>query len=116
MIHRLLGDMAKAMHRNMIPDPGDAGTLAPRTWGICPLVSATAETRTLADPAYAGQLLLMYLKTDGGDITMTASSGVNPTGNTTITWDTAGECLLLMAVESGSSLVWRIVGGTATPS
>ena len=42
-----------------------------------------------------------------GDITVTNSTGLNVTGNNTITFDTAGEMIMLMAIRSGADLVWR---------
>lgn len=111
MRHRILIDMAEAMNKP-IPDPGDAGTLAPTRWGVVPFVSATAETRTLSNPAFAGQLLYLYMKTDNGDITLTVTDGYNMDGDTSFTFDDAGDSLLLMAVEVGADLRWRVVGGS----
>lgn len=112
MIHRILGDMAKAMKRRLIPDPGDANSFAPTAWGCCALVSAGAETRTLSNPAYLGQLLQLYFKTDGGTITLTVTDGYNADDDTSFTFDDAGDMLVLMAVEVGANLRWRVIGGS----
>lgn len=88
-------------------DPGDAKAIPVGLSGVCELVSAEAETRTLARPSYLGQWMILSLKTDGGNITLTCATTVNVTGNTIITFDTAGEMIQLLAVRSGSDLVWR---------
>lgn len=72
------------------------------------LVTAGAETRTLARPKIEGQLLQLNLKTDGGDCVITVTGGVNQTGNNTMTFADAGDMLLLIAGCSGSNLVWRV--------
>ena len=102
-------DILNAGLANAIADPGDAGAIAVTRSGTCPLVTAGAETRTLADPSFAGQQVSLGLKTDGGDCVVTVASGVNVTGNNTLTFDTAGEHILLAAIEVGAALTWRVV-------
>jgi len=92
-----------------VADPGDAGAIPVTSSGTCPIVTAAAETRTLAAPAYAGQVLVLALKTDGGDCVITAAAAVNQTGNNTITLNDAGDTIVLVGVESGASKVWRVV-------
>lgn len=74
-----------------IPDPGNAGTFDVSRSGYCELTSAAAETRTLPDPTFRGQILDLVFITDGGDCVVTASSPVNQTGNNTITFTDVGE-------------------------
>ena len=92
-----------------IADPGNAGAIPVTNAGTCPIVTAGAETRTLAAPTYAGQVLVLALKTDGGDCVITASAGINQTGNNTITMGDAGDTLVLAGVEVGAAKVWRVV-------
>jgi len=94
---------------DIITDPGDAGAIPVVTSGSVGLVSAGAETRTLAIPTFAGQMLSLGMTTDGGDIVITAAVGVNQTGNTSLTFADAGDHLLLMGVYEAAALVWRIV-------
>ena len=94
----------------IVKDPGDAGAIpVPSGNGYCNLVTGGAETRTLAAPKVEGQLLQFNFKTDGGDCVITASAGINQTGNNTLTFADAGDHLLLQGARSGSSLVWRVV-------
>lgn len=102
-------DTVNAGLGNAIADPGDAGAIAVTRSGTCPLVTAAAETRTLAIPENAGDLLNLSFKTDGGDCVITVASGVNQTGNNTLTFADAGDQLLLAAIENGAALAWRIV-------
>lgn len=93
---------------NAITDPGNAGAIPVTRTGRVALVSAGAETRTIAAPSFAGQELLLYMKTDGGDITVTVATTVNEAGNNTIVFDNTGEACRLVAVEEGANLRWRL--------
>lgn len=90
-----------------ITDPGNAGAIPVTKSGYCALVSAGAETRTLAAPSFIGQHIVLYFKTDGGDCVVTCSTTINETGNNTITFDNTGEAISLFAVEEGANLRWR---------
>lgn len=90
-----------------IVDPGDAGAFQVDKCGVCNIITAGAETRTLGRPTNAGQWLLLCMDTDGGDAVVTVTGGVNQTGNTTITFADAGECILLFGVKVGGTLRWQ---------
>jgi len=92
-----------------ITDPGDAGEIPVTDSGHCDLVTAAAETRTLAAPTYAGQMLLLSLKTDGGDCVITCATMVNQTGNNTITLGDAGDAVLLVGKVNASNKRWSVV-------
>ena len=92
-----------------LTDPGDAGAIPVTDSGHCDLVTAGAETRTLAAPTYLGQMLLLSLKTDGGDCVITCATTINQTGNNTITLDDAGDAILLVAKAKGADLRWSVV-------
>lgn len=92
-----------------LTDPGAAGAIPVTDSGYCPLVTAAAEARSLAAPTYAGQMLLLEMKTDGGDCTLTCATGLNQAGNTQAVFDDAGDTLLLVAVYVGANLRWRVV-------
>ena len=63
---------------SVIADPGNAGAITVTESGHCPIVTTGAETRTLAAPSYAGQLLSLAMKTDGGDCVVTLRHGYQP--------------------------------------
>lgn len=92
-----------------IADPGNAGAIPVTASGRVAIVTAGAETRTLAVPTIVGQRLLLYMKTDGGDAVITSAAAFNQTGNNTITMNDAGDSLELVAIESGANLRWRVV-------
>ena len=92
-----------------ISDPGDAGAIDVQRGGYVNLVTGGAETRTLAAPMWVGQLLQLNLITDGGDCVITASAGINQTGNTSLTFADAGDHLKLEGAQTGSTLVWRVI-------
>ena len=92
-----------------ITDPGNAGAIPITDSGHVDLVTAAAETRTLAAPTYVGQLLLLSLKTDGGDCVVTCATTVNQTENNTITLGDAGDAILLVAKANGANKRWSVV-------
>lgn len=102
-------------------DPGASGAIPVGLSGVCELVSAGAETRTLGAPSYLGQWLILSFKTDGGNCVVTCATTLNVNADTIITFDTAGEMIELRAIRSGSDLRWRAMsnlpeGDTATLS
>jgi predicted RecA/RadA family phage recombinase len=91
-----------------ISDPGASGAIPVTDSGNVAIVTAGAETRTLAAPSKDGQELLIFMKTDGGDCVITASAGINQTGNNTITLNDAGDTIRLVGIHVGGSLRWRV--------
>jgi len=92
----------------LIADPGNAGAIPVTDTGHCEIVTAGAETRTLAAPTYLGQMLLLSMKTDGGDAVIAVATGINQTGNNRITMNDAADSILLVAVASGTNIRWRV--------
>lgn len=112
--HRIASDMFQAAPET--PDPGASGTIIPvKSYSICPLVSAAAETRTLARPTKTGTILVLQHRTDGGDITLTVTGGYNENGATTMTFSDAGQMISLIAMSDASgTLYWRTMAGFPT--
>lgn len=95
-------------------DPGASGTITvDRSPMRIELVSATTETRTLDRPTRSGLELLLFMKTDGGDITLTVTGGYNEDGDTTFTFDDAGEFAKFSSCYDGSSYFWRLTSSHA---
>jgi len=92
-----------------IDDPGNAKPLPANKTGTVELVSTGAETRTLAVPAGIGLRLSLVMKTDGGDIVVTVASAFNAAADTTLTFNTAGDFVVLESVQVGSAMAWRLV-------
>jgi len=92
-----------------IVDPGDGEYIAVTNSGSCPLVSEGAETRKVADPTFAGQILNLCFKTDGGAITITADSPINQTGNNMMLFEDVGDCLTLIGSDDGADIEWRVL-------
>jgi hypothetical protein len=88
-------------------DPGNAGTIVPdRNPSYVPLVSAASETRTLGRPTKRGIFLTLAMETDGGDIVLTVTGGINEDGDTTFTFSDAGQHLSLVSIKNGSNFQW----------
>lgn len=92
-------------------DPGDGEALVfTHQFQIIELRTAGPETRTLPDPTEAGIDGTLVFHTDGGDCVVTAASGVDVAGNTTFTFDTAGQWAKFRSIETSAGLRWRCVG------
>ena len=91
-----------------IADPGNAGAIPVTNSGNVQIVTGGAETRTLAVPTFAGQQLLLTMKTDGGDCVVTVADPHIDGTNNTITFNDVGDTVLLVAGVSGSGFVWRL--------
>jgi len=99
-------------------DPGNAGTirLDDASLAVFPLVSAEAETRTLAQPTKAGLIVTVEFDTDVGSITLTVTGGYDPDANTTIVLDDAGDFVTFISIKVGSSYYWRVLQSSGTPA
>lgn len=95
-------------------DPGNAGTLRPLyAHTYFGLVSAAAETRTLARPNRVGVFCTLEMKTDGGDITVTVTGGYDEFGTTVLVLNDVNQFVTLVATEAGGTFAWRVLGGNA---
>jgi hypothetical protein len=96
-------------------DPGNAGSISvDRDFIVVPLVSAGIETRVLPVPVRPGLNCLIAMYTDGGDTVLTVTSGYDQGGNTTITFNTAGDWVLLHSIPTASGNRWRVAAGEGT--
>ena len=96
--------------QDVIPDPGDTAAIPVTMSGTCPIVTGGAETRTLAAPTFAGQVIRLAMDYDGGDATVTCATTVNQSANNTMTFGEAGDAIVLHGVKVGSSLLWKTLG------
>ena len=105
--HRITADLQRADFDQA--DPGTGGTItAAGNWTVVELISAATETsstlrRTLADPVKSGQVAVLSLKTDAGDLGVYNATGVNTAGNNTITFGDAGDTVVLTSIPNGTS-------------
>jgi hypothetical protein len=92
-----------------IRDPGTGVAIDVSRSGHIQVVTAAAETNTLAAPTFVGQRLIISCKTRAvGDRVITVSASFNASGNTTITLDTAGDAICLEASRgSAGVLKWN---------
>lgn len=92
-----------------IPDPGNGKAINPdRNYGVVPIVTAAAETRTITAPTKAGLVMGIAMKTDGGDCVITAPAAFNQAGNTTITLNDVGDMVELESYQHGSAFRWKL--------
>lgn len=95
-----------------VTDPGASGTIefdTPLGYAVCRVTTAGAESRTLqdADTFGTGQLLLVILEVDGGDLTISSD-------DTDVVLSAAGEFALFTVVTNtaAQAKVWRLVRGS----
>ena len=102
--HNEIYELDRAPHT--ITDPGASGAIPSDQSGVVNIVTATAETRTLAAPVRPGIRLCINFLTDGGDCTITVASAYNAAGATTITLADAGDMILLQSRAYGTAFRW----------
>ena len=99
------------------PDPGDAGILG-STASDCHYIitTAAAETRTLPVPRSEGLKRVITLVSDGGDLTVTVTSGFEVAGTEPLVFDDAGDSVTLESrlitkatSTAGAVYRWRII-------
>jgi hypothetical protein len=56
----------------------------------------------------------VVLDTDGGDLTLTVTGGYDTAGDTSITFDDAGDFVVFYSTKVGSSYYWRVLGQAGT--
>lgn len=102
------------------PDPGDGGVITIDRYGqLVEMTGVSAsETRTLADPLGPGILAVLREIVDAGDIVVTATNGLNVTGNTAATFADVGDQLVLLSVSTATAGVyrWEILVNTGSVS
>lgn len=103
------GKQAAIATANTIADPGTGVAIPVTTDGVVPIVTAAAETNTLAIPSYMGQELILTMNTRvGGDRVVTASQAINQAGNTIMTFGAARDTICLRGITIGGALRWQV--------
>lgn len=114
MRHKVEQEIYRGGDENQLLDPGSGGTIrVDRSPCYCGLVSAAAEARTLARPETVGAILILEMKTDGGDITLTVTGGINIASSTGYTFTDAGQTAIFVSALVGTAYVWRLVSSSA---
>lgn len=109
MSHRIHSDLYNV--DKSMADPGDGGTIrVTQDLQILELVSAAAETRTLAAPTKPGIRFVIRMLTDGGDIVVTPDNGFEGGANQA-TFADVGDMLTLISVATSSGFRWAIEDG-----
>jgi len=94
----------------VINDPGSSAAIPNEKAGVAKLITAGAETRTLAAPVRVGVILTLALATDGGDCVVTVASPVNQANNNTLTGADVGDAItLISSYATASTFEWRIL-------
>lgn len=107
-VEGVLAELGVALKGTTITDPGNAGAIPVTRSGSVPIVTAGAETRTLAIPTFVNQRLVIYFQTDGGNCVITSAQAINAAGNTVITLADVDDSIQLVAAYNGTALRWRV--------
>lgn len=103
------GKVAASATAHTIADPGTGAAIPVTTSGVVPIVTAGAETNTLAIPTFIGQWLVLTMDTRvGGDRVVTSAQSINQTGNTIMTFGAARDTIRLEAITVGGALRWYV--------
>lgn len=93
----------------VVGDPGTGVAIPVVHSGNIAIVTAGAETNTLAIPSFKGQKLVLYMDTRvGGDRVVTASQAINQAGNTIMTFGAIRDTIVLEGVSVGGALRWQV--------
>lgn len=94
-----------------VPDPGASGTINYFGKGVfvCEVTTATAESRTLPTAADAdvGNVGVVILQSDSGDLTVSGSSDGD------VVMDNAGEMAIFLVTDADGTHQWRTVSQQA---
>ena len=91
-------------------DPGDGVNIETPQSGYILLVTGGAETRTLDDPQFEGQILDLFFETDGGNCVITADSAINQNADTIMTFNDGGDHVRLLGGRAGGGArEWRVI-------
>jgi len=104
--------LAEAMKYVAFPlaDPGTGVAIPVLRSANIAVTTAAAETNTLAIPTFKGQRLVLSLDVRAvGNRVITATQRINTAGNTIITLDTAGDAIVLEAIQIAGVLRWQVV-------
>lgn len=105
--------LAEAMKYIPLPltDPGTGVAIPVTRSATVAIVTAAAETNTLAIPTFLGQKLVLFMDTRvGGDRVITSAQAINQTGNTIMTFGAARDAIVLEAITVGGVLRWLVTG------
>lgn len=93
-----------------LADPGTGVAIPVTRSASIAITTAAAETNTLAIPTFVGQKLVLSMSVRAvGDRVVTSAQRINTAGNTTITFDTAGDAIVLQAITIAGVLRWQVV-------
>ncbi len=108
MSHRILFDLGFADHS--IKDPGNAGRIfIDKDLALVPIVTAGAETRTLASPQFVGQRASVVMNTDGGDCTVSFTGYDAGSAVTQFVLGDIGDGVNLLGAKVGGTLLWVVL-------
>jgi hypothetical protein len=92
-----------------VADPGTGQAIPVTRSAYIGIVTAGAETNTLAIPTFIGQRLILNMDTRvGGDRVVTSAQAVNQAGNNTLTFGAARDCIVLEAIKVGGAFRWQV--------
>jgi hypothetical protein len=102
--------LSRGIEPYLIPDPGDAGAIQVNQPGFCELTTAGAETRTLADPTFRGEIIDFTFIVDVSDCVITAASPINQNADTIMTFADIGDHIRLIGFFNATDgWEWRVI-------
>lgn len=100
---------------NSIADPGASGAIPVTVSGVVDLVTAGAETRTVAAPPTIGEILVLNADTIVTSCTIAFAAAFDVTPHAHIAFTATGQNATFVAATIGGVKTWRLVsneGGT----
>lgn len=109
--HRAAHDLMDAPFQTVDPGTGNP-IVVTRNWEYISFVTGAAgETNTLPDPTGVGRVLILHLLTHGGgDRVVTASTVINQSNNTIMTFGADDDYIELRSVDDGAGgYRWQVI-------
>jgi hypothetical protein len=106
------GPIASGAATDTIADPGTGVAIPVTQSGVCAITigSSGAETNTLADPTFMGQMITIVADTVGsGTRAVTAASVINGANNTVMTFNAVRDQIVLQAITVAGALKWAVL-------
>lgn len=91
-----------------LADPGTGVAIPVTRSANISIVTAGAETNTLAIPTFIGQRLVLNVDTYVGNRVITSAQALNQAGNTVMTFGAVRDNCVLEAIKIGGALRWQV--------
>lgn len=93
-----------------VHDPGENGVIIPQESMMVGLtIGGGIEYRTLRDPQFISQQILLYQRNPGGKCIIQTECAFDRADHDQLIFDDPGDFVMLIAIEVEDALIWRVL-------